>query len=390
MGFRPLRRLDSVDDYDAIVVGAGVIGLSCAWRLAEQGRKVAVFDPAPGRGATAVGAGMLAPVTEANWHDTGLIELNIRAAREWPAFAGEIEEKSGLSTGFRSCGTVCVAFDSSDKAALEEICEFEVSLGLEATWCAPSRLRELEPLLSPSVRGGVWAPGEHQVDNRMLWAALHEAAAKAGARMFSRRVDEVVVESGAVAGVRSDQEQFDASIVVVAAGHAANEIAGLSFDEVPAIRPVKGQIIRLATRDRHRFASANVRALVVGLPVYVVSREDGGVVVGATQEEKGDDTTVDAGALYRLLRDAQRVLPGIAELVVEECNAGLRPATRDHLPVIGASSTRGLLLALGHFRNGFLLADVTGRAIATVAASGEPPSWCASFTPRRLEAPVVA
>lgn len=375
--------------YDAIVVGSGVIGLSCAWRLAEQGRRVVVFDPAPGEGASAIGAGMLAPVTEATWHDTTLVELNIRAAQNWPAFARELEEKSGRPTGFRACGTIYVAFDPSDKAALEEICEFETSLGLDATWCPPSRLRALEPLLTPTVRGGIWAPGEHQVDNRLFVFALAQAANAAGARVVEDRVDAIVVEAGGVRGVRTSRERVSAPLVVLAAGHAVGRIGGLPPGVLPEVRPVKGQILRLVSRDGARFATTNVRALVNGSTVYVVSRDGGGVVVGATQEEKGEDVSVDAGALYRLLRDAQRVLPGCEELEVVEFAAGLRPATRDHLPVIGATAIGGLFLALGHFRNGLLLADLTGTAIAALADSGSLPPWCAPFAPERLVEPVA-
>ncbi len=375
--------------YDAIVVGSGVIGLSCAWRLSEQGRRVVVFDPTPGNGASAVGAGMLAPVTEATWHDTTLVELNIRAAKEWPAFARELETKTGRSTGFRACGTVHAAFDASDKAALEEIVEFEASLGLDATWCAPTRLRALEPLLTPGVRGGIWAPGEHQVDNRLLFTALEQAALACGVRCIEGSIDAIVVEAEGVRGVRQGEEVVSAPLVVLAAGHAVGRIGGLPPGVVPEIRPVKGQILRLVTRDRVRFTNANVRGLVNGTPVYVASRDDGGVVVGATQEEKGEDVSVDAGALHRLLRDAQRVLPGVDELEFAEFAAGLRPAARDHLPVIGATTIDGLVLALGHFRNGILLADVTARAITELSDSGSLPQWCAPFVPERFREPVA-
>lgn len=373
-----------MESYDAIVVGSGVVGLACAWRLSEQGRRVVAFDPSPGQGASRFGAGMLAPVTEANWYDTTLVELNIRAASDWPAFAAELEQKSAKPTGFRSCGTIYAAFDPSDKAALEEICEFERSLGLDARWWSPTRLRSREPALTPRIRGGIWAPGEHQVDNRLLVRALVGAAVDAGVRLVREQVDSVLVGAQRVRGVRSGDEEFDAPLVVLAAGHAVGRIDGLPDGVVPEIRPVKGQILRLVTHDRARFANPIVRALVNGSIVYVVSRDDGGVVIGATQEEKGDDTSVEAGALYRLLRDARRVLPDVEELEITEFAAGLRPASRDHQPVIGATSLDGLVLALGHFRNGILLADVTGRAIAALAESGSLPSWCEPFAPGRL------
>jgi glycine oxidase len=389
LAFLSLRRLDEVRRYDAIVVGSGVIGLCCAWRLSTTGRRVAVFDPRPGSGSSAVGAGMLAPATEASWHDTTLVELNMRAARDWPAFAAELEEKSGVATGFRPCGTVYAAFDSSDKTALEEICEFERSLGLDATWFGPTQLRRFTPQLSPSVRGGIWAPGEHQVDNRRLVAALEAALFTCGVRRIARRVDGVLIDSGAVSAVTSEGARYEVPLVVLALGHRAHSLTGIPGGVVPEIRPVKGQILRLRSRDGARFGDANVRGLIKGEPVYVVSRDDGGVVVGATQEEKGEDVTVDADALYRLLRNARSVLPGIDDLGVVEVSAGLRPAAKDHLPVIGESSIAGLVLALGHFRNGILLADVTAKAIVALCEDGELPDWSAAFRPDRLKEPVT-
>lgn len=384
-----LRRLGAVKSYDAIVVGSGVIGLSCAWRLSQTGRRVAVFDPRPGSGASAVGAGMLAPVTEASWHDTTLVELNMRAARDWPAFATEVEEASGVATGFRACGTVHAAFDSSDKTALEEICEFERSLGLDATWCTPSGLRHVAGQLSPSVRGGIWAPGEHQVDNRRLVAALEAAVTKAGVARIARSVDEVAVDSGSVHAVSSEGDHCGASLVVLALGHRAGALTGLPEGVVPEIRPVKGQILRLRTRDGERFVDTNVRGLINGEPVYVVSRDDGGVVVGATQEEKGEDLSVDVEAFYRLLRNARRVLPGLDDLAVVELGAGLRPAAKDHLPVIGNSIIDGLVLALGHFRNGILLADVTAKAISELCENGDLPDWSLPFRADRFKQPAA-
>jgi glycine oxidase len=378
-----------VKGYDAIVVGSGVIGLDCAWRLGQQGRRVALVDPSPGQGASAFGAGMLAPASEANWHDTALVELNIRAATDWPAFARELEQTSGRPTGFRSCGTVYAAFDPSDKAALEEVCEFERSLGLDVTWCVPSRLRALEPALTPSVRGGIWAPGEHQVDNRLLLTALEQAALVSGVQLIAKRVDSVIVAGGQITGVRCSDETLTAPLVVLAAGHSVGRIDGLPQGVVPEIRPVKGQIVRLMSRRHAPFTDATVRGLVTGSTVYIVSRLDGGVVVGATQEEKGEDVAVEAGALYRLLRDAQHVLPAIEELEVVEFAAGLRPAARDHQPLIGAARLEGLILALGHFRNGILLADVTARAIAALVDDGSLPSWCQPFSPHRLSAAVA-
>ena len=210
------------------------------------------------------------------------------------------------------------------------------------------------------------------------------AADAAGVRRVEERVDSILTDAGRVRGVRVGEETVAAPLVVLAPGHAVGRIGGLPSGVVPEIRPVKGQILRLVTRNGSRFADAIVRALVNGSTVYVVSRDDGGVVIGATQEEKGEDVSVDAGALYRLLRDAQHVMPGIEDLEVREFAAGLRPAARRHQPIIGAAALDGLVLALGHFRNGILLADLTGQAVAALAETGALPAWGEPFAPARL------
>lgn len=369
--------------YDAAVVGSGVIGLTCAWKLAETGRTVAIFDPEPGRGATHQAAGMLAPVSEATWGETDLVELNVRAAKDWPRFAADVERAARMEVGFRACGTLLVAYDGSDRAAFEELVEFQRSLGLEATWCPTARCRELEPLLAPGCRGGIDAPGDHQVDNRRLYAALTAAADSAGVTRVRSPVGAVVTSAGSASGVLVAGKGIDAPLVVLAAGFASSTVSGID-GYVPPVRPVKGQILRLRTNDASRFTDRSVRALVAGRSVYVVSRDDGGVVIGATQEERGVDRSVTAGATSRMLDDARRVLPSVDELELVEASAGLRPATPDNAPAVGATALAGLVVATGHFRSGVLLCSVTADALVGLVDTGELPSWMAPFSPTRF------
>ena len=167
---------DAAMTYDVAVVGAGAIGWSCAWALARAGRSVAIIDPFPSSGASYAAAGMIAPVTEAGYGEEDVVAVTRRSADLWPRFAAEVEAESGLGVGYSTTGTLLVAADASDRAHLEEIFTFYESLGLPAELVGPTRARELEPHHAPANRGGRFVPGDAQVDNRRLLAALAEAA----------------------------------------------------------------------------------------------------------------------------------------------------------------------------------------------------------------------
>lgn len=376
---------------DVIVVGGGVIGLACAWRMASRGWSVTLFDPTPGRGASWAAAGMLAPVTEAHYGEEALIGLNLASAGAWPAFAAELEEASGAGVGYRPCGTLAVAADGGDMAALEELHRFQRSLGLPGELLRASGCRELEPLLAPTVRGGLWATGDHQVHNRLLADALQLAARRAGVDTREARTTEVMVKGSRATGVRlGDGSQLSGGTVVLAAGCWSGHVGGLPAGVVPPVRPVKGVILRLRGPAGSPILARNLRAMVKGASVYLVPRADGTVVVGATVEEQGFDTTVRAGPVADLLRYARAVVPAVDELELIEAHAGLRPGSPDNAPMLGRSALDGLVLATGHFRNGVLLAPVTAEAIAQVVCEGTTPESIAAFSPRRWEqAPVL-
>lgn len=343
------------------MVGAGLIGLGIAWELARRGVGVTVLDPEPGTGASEAAAGMLAPVTEAHYGEKALLALNLASARRWASFAEELADASGADPGYRTCGTITVARDLDDAAALAELHAFQQRLGLETQRLTASEVRTLEPFLSPRIRAGLSAPEDHQVDNRALVTALIAAAQRAGVEFNRRAAVRVACNGGAVTGVvLDDATHVPGDAVVLAAGTGTGGIGGIPPGVIPPIRPVKGQLLHLRGR-RDQCPHAGV---VRGLDVYVVSRGDGRVVVGATMEERGTDTTVTAGAVLELLRAAWELLPGIAELELTEATAGLRPATPDNAPVLGPTAVEGLHLATGHFRNGILLAPVTADEVA--------------------------
>ena len=367
---------------ELLVLGAGVIGLSCAWRAAQQGRRVTVLDPAPASGASWVAGGMLAPVTEAWPGEEELLALGVEAVARWPAFAAELTEAAGRSAGLRTDGTIVVATGSGDRAELDTLAAHLARLGRPVERLGGRELRRLEPGLGPDVRGGLSVPDDLAVDNRALLGALRTAAERLGVT-FVATAAEVVLDDGArVVGVRCvDGAERAADTVLVAAGAHS---AGLHPALNGLVRPVKGEILRLALRPGAFPAPRRtVRALVDGRPVYLVPRADG-LVLGATQSEVGFDTTVTVGGVRDLLRDAERILPGIAEYALVESAAGLRPGSPDNLPLIGAVGPEGLLVATGHHRNGMLLAPVTADAVAALLRGDAVPGPVRVADPARF------
>jgi glycine oxidase len=362
------------------IVGGGAIGLATAWRAAQAGHAVTVVDPQPGRAASWAAAGMLAPVTEAHYGEEALLALNLAGSLRWPAFAQELADASGVDPGYRRCGALTVARYLDDQAALAELFAFQQRLGLTVERLTASQVRALEPSLSPRIRGGLSAPDDHQVDNRALISALLAAGRHAGVSFDARAVAAVRCSEGRVQGVTTvDGEHSSSDAVVVAAGAGAGGLDGLPPGVMPPLRPVKGQLLHL----RGAPAACPRMGVVRGLEVYVVSRGDGRVVVGATMEERGADATVTAGGVMELLRAAWELLPGIAELELVETTAGLRPATPDNAPAVGPTEIHGLHLAVGHFRNGILLTPITADSVVA-GLEGPLPDVMAPFTPARF------
>ncbi|MFC7905921.1 glycine oxidase ThiO [Streptomyces nigra] len=373
---------------DVLVVGGGIIGLVTAWRAAQRGFATAVVDPEPGGGAARVAAGMLAAVTELHYGEQTLLGLNLDSARRYPDFAAELGDLTGHALGYRRCGTLAVALDADDRAHLRELHALQSRSGLDSEWLTGRECRRLEPMLAPGVRGGLRVDGDHQIDPRRLTGALLAACERAGVtfhRTWAERLD--VTADRATGVTTTDGTRLAADRVVLAAGSLSGRLAGVPDAVRPPVRPVKGQVLRLTVpKGLAPFLSRTVRAVVRGSQVYLVPRENGELVVGATSEELGWDTTVTAGGVYELLRDAHELVPGITELPLTETRAGLRPASPDNAPLLGPTALEGLLLATGHGRNGVLLAPVTGDVLAHVLTSGELPDVARDFTPLRFAA----
>ena len=372
---------------ETVIIGAGVIGLATAWRTAAAGAAVTLVDPEPASGASSVAAGMLNPVSEVTYGEEPLLRLGLASRDGYRAFVAELEELTGLRTGYRTDGIVQVAFDSDDLKYLDDLRRFQESLGIPAEALTGRECRRLEPMLAPGVRGGLLAPEDGSIDPRRLNAALLAAAERTGVRLVRRRAAGIAVENGAAAGARLDDGTvIRADRVLLAAGPWSGDLEGLPPGAVPPVRPVKGQVIRL--RTRMPFVGRATRGLVRGSSVYLVPRADGEIVLGATQEELGFDTRVTAGGLWELLRDARELLPGITELEFAEVTAGLRPCSPDNAPMMGPTALPGLFVGTGHFRNGVLLTPVSAAVLSAMLVDGPVPGVAGPFSPDRFSAEV--
>jgi len=367
---------------DVLVVGAGVIGLSAAWRCLQRGLSVAVIDPAPGSGASWTAAGMLAPVTELHYGEQPLLALNLASAARYPGFAAELTDVTGRDVGYRRTGTVVAAWDAADLAALRDLAAFARTLGQAMEPLTGRELRRLLPGIAPGLPGGLLAADDHQVDNRQLHAALLAVVAGAGGLLVPEAVARVEVAGGGVRGVTTaGGSRLAGGTVVLAAGAHSGRIAGVPDDARPRVHPVKGQTLRLRM-DPDALPPRILRGSVKGSPVYLVPRANRELVIGASSEEAGFDCTPRAGAVYELLRDAQSLLPAVSEAELVEVSTALRPGSPDNAPLIGRIAD-GLIVATGHYRNGILLTPITGDGVAALIADGELPPELAPFTPQR-------
>jgi glycine oxidase len=395
--------------FDVAVVGGGVIGLAVAWRAAARGLRVTVLERGePGAGTSRVAAGMIAPISEARRSEQPLLRLGLTSARSYPEFVAELIDTTGHDPGYLACGTIAAARDSDEAQALDRELALRQSLGLPVRRLLASEARRLEPSLAPALRLGLEVPDDHAIDPRKLTAALAEAARRTGVELRPGvEVAELALTSGGGERDREDGERdredgerdredggrvdgvklrtgevVNAEQVVVAAGVWCGSLQGIPADARVPIRPVKGQILRL-----HDPAGPGLLSRALRMHAgYVVPRGDGRYVLGATTEERGFDTTVTAGPVFELLRDAIELLPGFSELVIDEVSAGLRPSTPDNAPALGPGAIDGLHWATGHYRHGILLAPVTADIVSAAVAKDPLPELAAAFTPARFAA----
>lgn len=366
---------------DLLIIGGGIAGLTTAREAARAGMRVTVVDPTPTHGASYAAAGMIAPLTEYHIGDERLVPLLVEAARVWPGYAKAIADESGLPSGYVDHGTVVVGHDADDKAELLRHLPAQRALGFAPEVLTTRQVREREPALGPTISVGIAAPADHAVHNREFLAALMRANELAGVQFVfetARITDRPHV-------VACESQELTADRIIVAAGIDTVHQEALEPEIRAAIRPVKGQILRLqADRRTSAVPSLTVRALVRGKSVYIVPRPSGEIVIGATVEERQFDLGATAAGVFELLRDARAIMPSVDEWAFTESWAGMRPTTHDHLPIVGPSTRDDIHYATGHGRNGILLGPLTGLSMASFLTTGTMPSPMSDASPLRF------
>jgi len=342
--------------FDVAIAGGGLIGGSIALELSRAGMRVGLFDrQQPGQEASWASAGILSPAPE-NPESVALVPLGKASLSLYPAFIAQIEEVSGMSTGFRAKGTLEALFSHDTKAELSTIIALHHGLGLKAEPLRAEDARELEPALSEEVKAAVLRPDECSVDNRALTIAVLDAARRSGAEISSGNGAKAIWrEGGRCRGLILQNEKVEAAWTIIAAGSFSAAIEGVAA--YAPVRPAKGQIVALRAED------LEIERVLWSEHIYLVPRNDGRILAGATVEYVGFDKRTTAGGIEKILSAAIELAPGLANARVEETWAGLRPDSPDHLPILGPTDLEGLLMATGHFRSGILLTPITARLI---------------------------
>jgi glycine oxidase len=342
--------------FDVAIAGGGVIGGSIAMELARAGLRLAVFDrQQPGQEASWASAGIISPAPE-NPGMIATVDLAKRSAALYPEFVALVEEVSGQSTGFRPKGTLEALFSHDTKAELSTIIALHHGLGLKAEPLRAEDARELEPALSEEIEAAVLRPEEASVDNRLLTAAVLEAARRSGAEIFSGSGVKAIWRDGKrCGGLILQNEKVEAKWTIIAAGCFSGTIEGIAA--YASVRPAKGQMAALRAEE------LNLERVLWSEKIYLVPRNDGRILAGATVEYVGFDKRVTAGGLDKILSAAIELAPGLKNARIEETWAGLRPDSTDHLPILGPTDIEGLVMATGHFRSGILLTPITARLI---------------------------
>ena len=365
-----------------IIVGGGVIGLGIGWQLAKAGCTVSIYERnQAGRAASWAAAGMLAPHAEVHFEERELLQLGVQSCRMYPEWVAELETDSQMGAGYRAEGTLIVGVDRDDARELEHLYESQKLLDLKVEWITGIEAREIEPLLSPKITAAIWSKDDHQVDNRAMVQALIEAFRRADGRLHEETpVDKIEIVNGKAEGIWVKGNLEEADVIVLAAGCWSSDINGLPKAVQPPVRPVKGQMLALQMEEGIVLEKV-IRAPRAKYPtdVYLVPKDDGRLVIGATSEEMGFDTRLTAGGLFELLRGTWEAVPGIYDLPVIETWAGLRPGSRDNAPILGETGVENLIMATGHYRNGILLTPITARDIASLILTGETPETIAPF-----------
>ena len=364
---------------DVLIIGAGVIGLAIGWRLARQGVRCLILERAgAGLEASWAGAGMLAPVAELHFQEEGHLTLGQQSLALYPQFLADLHKETGVQVEYGATGSLAVALNADHRAWLERMYQHQQALGLPVRWLTGQEAQALEPALAAQVVVGVLCPQDHYVNNRELVQTLQTAFLKAGGRLLENQPVVRFACAESPAKVVTEASVYRAEKVVLAAGSWSGMVEGLPNGQRVPVRPVKGQILSITAPNHFKHIIRTPNA-------YLVPRQSGHLIVGATEEEMGFDKTQTVGGMLQLLGAAWQVSPSLYELPIANMWCGLRPGSRDNAPILGQSNVlQGLFFATGHYRNGLLNTPATAMAMEALLRGQTPPPWLKNFLPTRF------
>ena len=364
---------------DLLIIGGGVIGCSIAWQAARRGLRVQLIERGEiGREAVYAAGGMLAPLAEAD-RDDHFLQLCRRSRALYPNFAANLAEATGIDVEYRTEGTLYLSLDQHDDEELESRYQWQQASGLNIERLTADQILAVEPSLNSAVRWGLHFPDDHQVNNRRLIRALHVAALAAGVEISTQTavLKLLIAESSSgatISGVVTDRGHVEAGRVVLAAGCWSGQILATS-----PVLPVRGQMISV------EMPTPPLRHVIYSRRGYLVPRLDGSLIAGSTTELVGYDRRTTAGGIATVIANSAEIMPSFTTQPIVETWAGLRPRVDDQLPVLGADpSINGLFHATGHYRNGILLAPLTGQLITDLITGNDPGVDLTDFSPNRL------
>jgi glycine oxidase len=356
------------DHHEIIIIGGGVIGLTVARALALRGvRDVCLVERGNlGTEASWAAAGMLLPQVEADAADE-FFKLACRSRDLYPAFAAALREETGIDVELDTTGTLYLALTDHDYEEIQKRYEWQTRAGLSIEMLSSEEARECEPCISEATRGALRFPKDIQVENRRLLSALANSVKNLGVEIATQTsVDSLIIEGNRVRSVRTSRGVISCATAVIAAGTWSSFIKTAPHSPLPTIEPVRGQMVCLEAKPQL------TRHVIYSPRGYLVPRQDGRLLAGSTSEHAGFAKCVTAGGVATILRNALEISPGISDLPVVDTWAGLRPRAADGLPVLGpCGEIDGLFCATGHYRNGILLAPLTGELISEAIISSQ-------------------
>ena len=362
------------------IIGGGIIGLSIGWELVRAGAKVTILEKSHKgpHNATWASGGVIAAWSYEAPGIEPLVQLQQQSRDRWPAFAADLMTAADFDIDYIDNGLLHIALSEAELAELETLLAFHQKVGVPFERISGDEARKLEPNLTAEAIGGAFLADNHQLDNRLAAAALRRAFARSGGTLRTGvAVERIIVNSGRATGVVTDQGKFRFEQTVLTAGAWSGQIGGLPPEVMPPVFPYKGQ---MATVQMDAMRPLTYHK-ILGLETYLMPRSDGRLLIGATFEDVGFDTTVTAGGISTQLANGCRLMPAIHDLPITETWAGLRPGSPDGKPLLGKTAIDNLIFATGHQANGILLTPITAQAISHLVLTGETLAEITPFLP---------